>query len=402
MGMQQGVSGLTVASKALDVISNNVANANTIGFKSAQARFATVFATTGSSKDPGLGVVLDGVKTSFSQGNMLSTGNPLDLAISGNGLFIVNDHGVQAFTRNGQVQVDKEGYLTTIDGSRFRGYGIDQGGSLDKSFLTDLKLKLDELRPATTDLAKIQINFNSKVDIKSTATFDPTNPDTYHNSTSLMVYDSLGESHTSTYYFTKTAVNKYDVIASIDGNVLGSVGELNFNSDGTLNEATSSIPLNISYANTNGADNPTTFRLSLASSTQFGSPFSVNILDQDGNSASRLVDFDVNSEGEIYGKYASGETFLIGQFALANFRNQQGLQPVGGNQWIETGTSGIPIVGTPGVSGNGTLSSGTVEDSNVDMTQELVNMMTMQRLYQANSQTLKTMDQVTQSLLNLR
>lgn len=402
MAMQQGLSGLNAATKALDVISNNIANSNTVGFKSGNARFSSVFAAAGSSLDAGLGVQVNQINTSFGQGNFTSTGNPLDVAIGGNGFFIVNDKGVESYTRNGQMSIDKDGYLVNSAGNRYRGFALDADGNVDTSRINDLRMSFNDQPPLPTGEAMIQINFPAGETIKDPTLFDVNDPQTYNNATSMTIYDSLGTPKVATYYFIKTGNNLWEGHVSIEGTDYGKIGELNFNPDGSLDQANSDVPMTITFTNTNGSYNPSTFKLNLGTSTQYAGAFSVNMLDQNGYSASRLVDYSIDTEGKIFGKYSNGNMSLIGQIALAKFVNVQGLQAIGNNRWVETGTSGVPIIGKPGSSGTGSISSGTVEDSNVDMTAELVGMITQQRLYQANSQTIKTNDQMLQSLLNLR
>jgi flagellar hook protein FlgE len=238
--------------------------------------------------------------------------------------------------------------------------------------------------------------------------FNPLDPTSYNQSTSGSVFDSLGNSHVLSTYYVKTAVaNQWQVYATIDGslanaNIGGGAGlpvTLNFSSSGAL---TTVMPLNASMVVTTGAVTPVAFTLDYSGTTQFGSPFGVNNLAQDGFASGRLAGFSVSNNGTIVGNYTNGQTRNLGQVVTADFRNPQGLAPLGNNVWLDTAQSGQPIVGVPSTGSLGTLQSSAVEDSNVDLTAELVNMITAQRNYQANAQTIKTQDAVLQTLVNMR
>jgi flagellar hook protein FlgE len=232
-----------------------------------------------------------------------------------------------------------------------------------------------------------------------------TDASTYNSATSMTVYDSQGNGHALSLYFVKGSTpNSWDVHGTIDGAAVGSgpLGTLAFNSDGTLDTATSAVPFALNMTLTNGADFTAGLPLDFTGTTQFGAAFGVNEIKQDGYGAGKLTGVSIDPSGTILGRYSNGQSLVQGQIALASFGNQQGLAPIGGNQWVETTFSGQPAVGAPGSTKLGLLQSGAVEESNVDLTQELVNMITAQRTYQANAQTIKTQDQVLQTLVNLR
>jgi flagellar hook protein FlgE len=226
-----------------------------------------------------------------------------------------------------------------------------------------------------------------------------TDPTSFNNSTAVSVYDSLGNSHTLQTYYVKTAAGTWDVHASTDGAAASAVGALSFNSSGVL---TTAMPYLVPVAVTTGATTPLTIEVDFTGSTQFGSAFSVNTLNQDGYTSGRLAGFNISADGVVLGRYTNGQSAVLGQVVLANFANPNGLQQLGNNMWAETATSGTPLVGTPDSGSLGVLQSSAVEDSNVDLTAELVNMITAQRVYQANAQTIKAQDAVMQTLVNLR
>lgn len=402
MGIQQGLSGLSASAKALDIVGNNIANASTVGFKAGSGRFASVYAAASKSA-AGLGVRVSSNYTNYGQGNFTATANPLDVAISGSGFFLVNDKGVDAYTRDGQMQIDKDGYLVNSTGSRYRGFALSQtGSSIDTSLLTEIKLTFNEQPPMATSKASMQLNLESEAVEKPLANFNQYDPDTYNSATSMTIYDSLGAENVSTLFFNKVGTNQYAVTVSVNDSPAQTVGTVIFNGDGTVDQTASGMPYQIDYTPSDGATDPASFKLDFNNATQFGANFSVNSLDQDGMPPSRLIDFNIAENGVIYGRYTNGSSSKLAQLGLANFRSTQGLQAVGNNLWLQTGESGPPVVALPGASGTGTLLSGTVEDSNVDLTAELVNLINHQRMYQANSQTIKTQDQVVQTMLNIR
>ena len=407
MSFQQGLSGLNASARDLDVIGNNVANANTIGFKSGRLQFADMYATslaTNVGNNIGFGVTATSVQQQFIQGGITATNNPLDVAINGRGFYVISDPSGTLYTRNGEFQLDKDGYLVTAGGGRVQGYAVNSEGAIVPGNLTDLQLTSSDIAPAATTHGSIIANLDSRKAILDPAAFDPANPATYQGATSMTTYDSLGNSHTLSLYFVKSASNQWQVFAANDGVLVSptSVTTLNFTPDGALDIAASPQPVNLSVALANGAVTPLAMELDLTQFTQFGSNFGVNDIKQDGYSSGRLAGFTIGSDGYISARYTNGRTKTLGQVGLADFTNPNGLQTVGKNAWMETAASGQPLIGTPLSSSFGELRSGAVEESNVDLTAELVNMITAQRSYQANAQTIRTQDQVLQTLVNLR
>lgn len=401
MSFQQGLSGLNASSKALEVIGNNVSNANTVGFKQSRSEFADLYAAAlngGGSTQIGIGTRLANVAQQFTQGNITSTENTLDIAINGNGFFRLSNNGAISYTRNGQFSLDKNGYIVSSEGNRLMGNSAD---NLNGSTPEEIQIDTSDLTPSVTKGITGQINLDSDSDIIS-ATFDSTDSTTYNNSTAITVFDGLGNSHTIQNYYVKTAANTWAVHTTADGtNITPSpTPVMVFSNTGTYDTTNSTVG-NITFTPDSGAAD-VTITQDFSGSTQYGSTFSVNKLSQDGYSSGRISSFSVDEDGIIVGRYTNGQSKDLGQVILANFVNPNGLMSLGGNQWIATSASGDELIGTPGSSTLGALQSSAVEDSNVDLTAELVNMITAQRTYQANAQTIKTQDQVMQTLVNLR
>jgi flagellar hook protein FlgE len=403
MSFQQGLSGLGGASKALDAIGNNIANSGTSGFKSAAARFSDVFAASlsgGGGSQIGVGVGLSSVFQSFTQGNVSSTGNPLDLAINGQGMFRMTDNGTVTFSRNGQFNLDKQGFIVNASGKHLSGYAVDATGTIVPGSFTDLQVNSANIAPLASSASQVQLTLDSRATVPTIAPFSATNASSYTASTSQTVYDSLGNAHNMTMYFVKTATaGQYNLHTSLDGGTASGATALQFSSTCTL---TTAMPLAQSFALTNGAVTPLAYSLDFTGTTQYGVDFGVNQLLQDGYTSGRLTGVSVAGDGILQGRYSNGKTQNLGQVALCNFNNPNALQQLGGNQWGETSDSGQPIPGAPGQGSLGAVQSGAVEESNVDLTAELVNMITQQRAYQANAQSIKTQDSVLQTLVNLR
>ena len=405
MSFQQGLSGLNVAAKNLDAIGNNVANAGTIGYKAARAEFADVFANSlaGGGTQIGIGAAVVAVKQQFSQGNIVSSANPLDVAINGSGFFRLSNDGSVSYTRNGQFSLDRDGFMVANGGGRLTGYPADANGQVISSTPVDLRVSLANIPPQATTTSRIALNLDSR-DTPPVAAFDIADPTSYNSSTAMTIYDSQGNAHTLTLYFRKTAANNWDVHAAADGAVLGggaTIGTLAFDAAGGL---AANVNMNVSIPLTNGAATPLNFPVIFPAgeTSQFGVDFAITQLSQDGFTTGRIAGFSIGTDGVILGRYTNGQTRAQGQVVLADFINAQGLVAMGNNQWAESSDSGQPIVAAPGAGSLGVLQAGALEESNVDMTEELVRMITAQRVYQANAQTIRTQDQLLQTLVNLR
>lgn len=500
MGFQQGLSGLNASAKHLDTIGNNVANASTVGFKQSQAQFADMFAASlsgSSGLQIGTGTKLAAVAQQFTQGNITNTSNPLDTAISGQGFFRMTDASGSAFySRNGQFQVDKNGFLVNNQGHTVSGYLPDINGVISAAAPVSLQLNSADLKPNMTTTAIVGANLDSRAAVPLNPVFSAIDPTSYTSSTPLSVYDSLGANHIGMLYFQRqpvaiapAAVPNYATnsvtLASTAGLSVGNTitfasnsavpavppvpvtatitgfgpaaGQVNFaalaaipsglvttnapssnwntyltvdgvavagattpqlatlafDSLGKLSPATTPVSVPVGRVSS-AALFPTSTTVSAtqalafdfgsptAGTTQFGGISGVNTLTQNGYTSGRLNLTTTSADGTILGHYSNGQSRAMGQIALANFTNPQGLQPVGNNEWVETSSSGGPLVGAPGSSSLGVLQSSSTEDSNVDLTAELVNMITAQRVYQANAQTIKTQDQLLQTIVSLR
>ena len=404
MSFQQGLSGLNAAAKNLDVIGNNVANSNTAGFKQGVAEFGDVFAASlggGSGTQVGIGTQITSVSQQFTQGNITVSSNPLDVAINGQGFFRMSDNGAITYTRNGGFGLDKDGYIVGPNGQNLTGFQA-VGGAIVPGVLVNLQLSSTDLLPKTTSVAGIGANLASTDPILPIGGFDATKPTTYNFSTASTCYDTLGQAHTMALYFNKTAANTWESNVYIDGNAANGAGTstLTFDSKGVLTAPVPSNPVK-SLVLTNGAA-PLSITMDYSTMTQFGSGFGVNSLSQDGYASGKLSGYNIGSDGVILGRYTNGQSQKLGQIALSNFTNPQGLSPLGDSMWAESPKSGIPLTGSPGSASLGALQSAAKEDSNVDLTAELVNMITAQRIYQANAQTIKAQDAVLQTLVNLK
>lgn len=531
MGFQQALSGLDASSKALEAIGNNVANSGTAGFKMSTVQFADAFAAAlqgGSGSQVGIGTQVASVSQQFTQGNITTTNNPLDLAVNGGGMFRMDNNGVISYTRNGQFILNKDGYIVNAAGLKVTGYTtVDPlTGIITSGNLQPLQINNTAIPPSATSVSQIQVNLDSRATPPSKMTpgtstgslvpaapmtvtagvndgfaiqidgqpsvpiviapgtyttvpelatavqnalnanatlasqnvsatvsidpvsgflvvssgsagtvgshaagssvalaagtafaalfgvptttvgvdnFDPTVATSYTASTAQTVYDTLGDPHTLSLYYAKTsAPGRWQLYTVLDGKTVVKQPDLLFNDSGLLISPSAGTLLAQSFSPNNSARNPMTFNLDLKGSTQYGIDFGTNQLLQDGYTSGQLSGMSVSNDGIVQGRYSNGKSRNMGQIVLANFNNLSGLQSLGNNQWGETLVSGAPIPGAPKSGNLGLIQSGSIEESNVDMTAELVNMITQQRAYQANAQTIKTMDQIMQTLVNLR
>lgn len=420
MGFQQGLSGLSASSRNLDVIGNNVANANTYGSKVARAEFADVYATsmTGAGANSvGIGVQVAAVAQQFTQGNVTTTDNPMDIAINGAGFFQVSDgSNPTMYTRNGQFKIDREGYIVNNQRQRLLGYGADATGNIVPAQATPIQLPTVGIAPRATDDITMELNLDSRaaVTLPTAGGIDFNDPTTYNNATSVTAYDALGQDISLTYYFQKTGNGTWDVYVTANGTTVNGtaaaplpVTSATFNASGTSptfvpDPPTINIPAGLT--NSSGAliATPLAIPFDMGSATQYGSSFGVTNLTQTGYAPGQMSSITIEGNGIIMARYSNGQSQPAGQIEIATFRNAQGLQPMGGNAWNATYASGDAVVGVPGDGNMGVLQAGALEESNVDLTAELVNMITAQRNYQANAQTIKTQDQVLQTLVNLR
>ncbi|GGH57318.1 flagellar hook protein FlgE [Comamonas phosphati] len=424
MGFQQGLSGLNAASKNLDVIGHNIANANTTGFKSSRADFAEMVASavgSASGQSSGIGVNVASVSQQFRQGSITTTGNSLDLAINGNGFFIVRQpDGSTAYTRAGSFGLDKAGNLKTVSGDNVMGYQADPATGKIMAGAVPVPMSFPTGQPIAakqTSKVNVELNLDARATVAAgnpaaTPPIAATPRATY--GTSLNVYDSQGVATPVQMYFEKdTAPNTWKVYDGLDDptavppKVANLLTTLVFDASGKLTSGSPVAGVQIKANNPNapapGLINGTTgVTLDFTGITQFGAKFAVSNLKQDGYTAGALTGINVGKDGSIVASYSNGVTRTEGQLALASFTNAQGLASVGNNKWVATADSGLALNGSAQSGTLGSLQAGALEESNVDLTAELVNMMTAQRSYQANAQTIKTQDQVFSTLVNLR
>ena len=420
MSFQQGLSGLNATSKNLQVIGNNIANANTFGTKVARAEFSDMYAAAlngAGTNNVGIGTNLASVAQQFTQGNIKTTDNPMDLSINGAGFFqVAGENSPVNYTRNGQFKVNREGYIVNNSLQRLMGYAVNAQGQVQPGLAVPLQLPTAGVAPSPTSTIALQLNLDARVAVTlpaAGAQIDFGDPDTYNNATSLTVYDAKGQEVALTYYFQKAADDTWNVYATANGTTLAGVAgaplpvtTINFAPDGSA-PVTPAAPVAINIPVTTNAVGANTLPiagvlLNVGRATQFGQGFGVTDIVQDGFSAGQLIAIAVENTGMIMARYSNGQSRPAGQIEVANFRNPQGLQPIGDNGWARTFSSGDPVMGVPGDGSMGVLQGGALEESNIDLTAELVNMIISQRIYQANAQTIKTEDQILQTLVNIR
>lgn len=435
MAFNIGLSGLRAATNDLNVTGNNIANAGTAGFKQSRAEFADVYAAsvlgTGSNAQ-GSGVLLADVSQLFNQGNINYTQNALDLAINGNGFFVTSNNGEISYTRAGYFGTDRDGYIVNNFGYRLQGYTVDAAGNLQNGIVDDIQIRTAAQAPRATENLSQTFNLNSNNTVPATAPFDPADPTTYNSSTSTNVYDTQGNAHVMTQYFVKTAANTWTMNVLIDGRTpndpttttpytvdltFTAAGQLdttllaspNFtvNPDGTL-ALTDWIPAAPDNSvppiwSANGANAAAAgITLDIRDATQFASAFAVTAVSQDGYTTGELSGLEIDDTGVIFARYTNGQSLIQGQIVLASFANVQGLTPVGKTSWVQSFQSGEPVVGTPRTGTLGALQAGALEDSNVELSDQLVNLIVAQRNYQANAKTIETESAITQTIINIR
>ncbi|MEE8058870.1 MAG: flagellar hook protein FlgE [Pseudomonadales bacterium] len=430
MAFNTALSGLRAANTDLEVTGNNIANASTTGFKKSRAEFGDVYATSligGGGGTPGSGVLVSNVAQQFDQGNVSFTDNALDLAINGSGFFVLAEpSGAPAYTRSGYFSLDNNGNIVNNTGSLLQGRVADANGNITGGTPTALVVNTGNLPPSQTDTVSLEFNLDSTASIPSVAAFDELNPLSFNESTSLTVYDSRGESHTMTNFFVKTATNNvWNMHTFIDGTdvvtngavtagpVTNTFYQLSFTSSGILVSPTNPATLTVdNWVPTNGAAGSiasgepavtaSDFIISVAGSSQFGSDFSVSDVNQDGFAPGRLTSIEIDNTGILFARYSNGEALTLGQIVLASFANEQGLSPLGNTTWGESFESGLPNVGVPLAGSLGAIQAGALEESNVDLSDELVHLIIAQRNFQANAKTIETADTVTQAIINIR
>jgi flagellar hook protein FlgE len=406
MPFRIALSGLNAASTDLEVTGNNIANSATNGFKESRAEFSDVYAASiqDTANQSGQGVKVARIAQQFTQGTIDFTSNNLDLAISGQGFFVLEKtDGTQLFTRAGAYSVDRDGYV--VNGANDRLQVFPASGGSPQS----LQLPTTPSAPNPTSAIDTVVNLNASETTPEAwdPTASPPDPSTYNSSTSTTIYDSLGNGHVATMYFRNVTdstaspvVPTWEQHLHVDGVLQPlAANTLTFSGDGTLTTSPPTKSYNLTWAN--GA-NAQPLVIDYTGTTQFGSPFAVNNLNQDGFTTGRLSGVDIDNEGIVFARYTNGQSATLGQVALAKFPNQQGLRQMGDTNWAESFASGQPQIGVAGTSSFGQIQSGALETSNVDIAAQLVNLITAQRNFQANAEVISTADAVTQTVINIR
>jgi len=507
MGYQQGLSGLAASSNDLDVIGNNIANANTVGFKESTAQFADVYANSVASSvnmQIGLGASMSESQQNFSQGTIDTTGQALDVAINGNGFFQMSNNGAITYSRNGVFQLNSQGYITDAEGDNLMGYAANASGIVNTASTVPLTVPTTNIPPLATTTVTAQLNLNaqgalmlntptvtpggtntsassgvtisdnaapsndytysvtftgtgtydiSAVDASGNAVpslaqtgltytagqsialgsgqqlslsgtpstgdaysiapnptaFDASDASTYDYSTSVTTYDTLGGTGQINMYFAKTGAGTWNVYAGSSTGAINKIGTETFNSSGQLVGTTDASgnptpnvgQFTIMLPNNDGSVTPQQITLNMTGTTQYGGANGVNNLVQNGYSSGTLSNFSIGADGTLTGNYSNGQTMVLGQIVLANFNDPNGLVNLGGNKFEATTQSGVAQISAPGSTNHGSLQGGAVEESNVDLTNQLVDLITAQRNYQANAQTIKTQQTVDQTLLQM-
>ncbi len=395
MSFSIGLSGLRAVNQELSVISNNVANASTAGFKSSRAEFAAIYGGGQAG-----GVEMNNVSQNFDRnGDVTRTGRGLDLAISGNGFFVLkDDNGQTSYTRAGMFQRDASNYLTTASGTRLQGYVTNEAGELQSGVVGDIQVKAGSLAAKPSDTLEFVANLKADASVIDQAVnpFDPAKADSFSYSQSSKVYDSLGVEHTLTQYFVKTGENTWQVNYAFNGTQTGTPVTMVFNTNGTLQSPTTPPVLNLAPA---GAE-PIALTADLTKVSQYASDFNATRNQSNGYTAGDLTGVRVDADGGVYATFTNGQSLLQGQVVMANFTNPNGLVQANNTTWQQSFSSGQPVLGAPGTGTLGGLTAGAYEASNVDLTGELVSLMTSQRNYQANAKTISSADKMTQVLFN--
>ncbi len=405
MPFQIALSGLNAASDDLKVTANNIANANTNGFKQSRAEFAEVFAASSESLTSnaiGSGVRLNNIAQEFTQGNVEFTGNTLDLAITGQGFFTLSNNGSLTYTRAGAFAADRDGYVTDADGRRLQIYPPLGDGVFNTGELGDLRLLTGQNPPQATTSMELGVNLPADASPPATGTFDPSDPTSFNHTTSTTIYDSLGAAHTGAVYFVKEApLNEWSAYMVVDGTVVGGANALTFDPVGQIVTPAGGLITLPPYTPANGAAD-ITMELNLGRTTQFGGSYAVNSLSQDGFTAGRLTGIEIDPTGVVFARYTNGRADELGKLALSNFSSVTNLGQISDTNWVETFASGDALRGEAGTATFGLIQAGALEASNVDLTDQLVNMITAQRNFQANAQVISTADAITQTIINIR
>ncbi|HDL7645067.1 TPA: flagellar basal body protein FlgE [Yersinia enterocolitica] len=399
-------TGLSAVTEQLNTISNNIANSGTKGFKSGRTEFASMYA-----QSQPLGVAVSGVSQSISKnGSLDKTGINTDLAIAGSGFFVVKDSaGDTAYTRAGMFSTDNNGNLISSSGMKLQGYPADAAGNLQTGVVTDLQINNAGLAAKATGKITLAANLQASSKVPTVATFSPTNKDSYNFMEQTTVYDSLGNKHSLVHYFTKKvltppstptpAASNWEVNYVLDGTKLTTKHDLKFDTSGKLTNTTPLAPLTGKFSQSDVAGY--NIAVDYTGTTQFDGAFATASKKSDGYTAGIKNGERIEGDGSVYATFSNGERMLQGKLVLANFANPNGLATQNGTTWSETGKSGAALLGAPGSGLLGNIETGALEASNVDLTAELVGLMTAQRNYQANTKIISTNDSMMNALFQV-
>ena len=426
------LSGLFAAQKDLSTTSNNIANANTVGFKESRAEFSDVYSSSIFSNPKttvGGGVQTAMISQQFHEGSTRYTNNPLDLRVNGKGFFAVSngmDYKDVSLTRAGEFKLNPDNYIVNSAGQYLRVLPVDakgQAASVSLQASQPVKVPTEAGQPSASTKLDIGVNLPANQTAVTKTPFDFDDPDTYSKSTSTSIYDSLGNTYSMTTYFAKTADNTWEAYTTVtdkDGNekaldidggeASGGTGQkgvkLEFNSDGSLKTQTPANPKTVSMAaagiNLNGADTSQTLDITFDKPTQYASDFNVRKINENGVVVGRLTKVDINADGLLVANYSNGKSEYLGKVMLVTVPNEQGLTQIGGTQWRATPDSGAMLIGEPGKGSNGKIMSGALEESNTNMTIELVDLISAQSNFQANSRALEIDQGLQQTILQIR
>ncbi|MBA0035849.1 flagellar basal body protein FlgE [Pantoea sp. BIGb0393] len=392
MSFNIATSGLNAVTQQLSAISNNIANGGTVGYKSMRAEFASLYAG-----GQAMGVGVSSISQSISKnGGVNGSARGLDLAIAGNGFFMTKDSsGSVSYSRAGYMGTDSEGFVTNNLGKRVQGYPVGANGELQTGVVGDLKISSGSIPAKATDSLGFTGNLNANSKVPDVTTFDKNDSNSYNNTYTSKMYDSLGREHTLEQYFVKTGENKWEAHYFVDGQAATPATQaLEFSTNGVLTAPTGAINVSAPIAGADGLD----IVLDYAGTSQYGTEFNVSKNSQNGFAAGEKTGEKVDDDGKIYATYSNGERMLQGQLVLANFSNPNGLSSEDGTAWSATNLSGQPMLGVPKSGLNGSIQNFALEGSNVDMTEELVGLMSAQRNYQANTKVISTNDSMMNAL----
>jgi flagellar hook protein FlgE len=405
MTFRVAISGLNAAQSELSATANNIANSATTGFKASRVQFSELYSASAQGEGAftvGSGVKVTGVSQQFNQGAINFTDNGLDLAISGSGFFVLGSDAGRVYSRAGAFKVDRDGFVVNNGGQRLQVFPPVSGGGFNTGATSDLRLASGESAPAATSRVGVSFNLPGNASVPPNSPFNPADPDTYNYSTAMTVYDSLGAAHTATVYFSKLAAdNTWEQRLHIDGNAVGNAQTLEYSNTGALVSPANGEISFPAYTPQTGAA-PMQLTYDFDASTQYGTSFSVSAVEQDGFTTGRLIGVETEVDGVVQARFTNGRSVALGKVALAQFASLDGLQQLADTAWGETFASGPALLGEAGRGGAGVVQSGALEGSNVEVTEQLVNMITAQRNFQANAKMISTADAISQTIINIR